>query len=64
MSATIYTYEDCPERVEMTALGEVGPRYLCNCGQCPEPDPTPAQLQAKVDWAWLDSHHWLVSSES
>lgn len=64
MTAATYTYEECPQRADVTMLGEAGPKYVCGCGRCPQPDPTPAQLHAAVDRAWLAGHRWLGSAES
>jgi hypothetical protein len=42
----------CPRPVEVTAWDDLakGERHwLCGCGFCPQPDPTPAELQRRVD---------------
>lgn len=68
-----FSYEDCPDRVEVTSYDSIvvtpytppeawqefrdrqttrpGRQWLCGCGRCPVPDPTPAELQQKIDHA-------------
>jgi hypothetical protein len=47
-----YTYDGpCPQPAEVTTLVDLanGERHwICGCGFCPEPDPTPEQLQQRV----------------
>lgn len=42
----------CPSPAEVTSFSDLanGQRYwVCGCGFCPQPDPTPAELQQRVD---------------
>lgn len=42
----------CPQPAEITNYGDLARgerRWLCGCGFCPEPDPTPDELQRRVD---------------
>jgi hypothetical protein len=42
----------CPRPAEVTTWDDLarGERHwLCGCGFCPQPDPTPAELQQRVD---------------
>lgn len=44
----------CPSPAEVTTWSDLanGERHwICGCGFCPEPDPTPAELQRRVDQA-------------
>lgn len=54
-------YEDCPDRVEIRAFDSTVVRYLCGCSRCPRPDPTPTELQARIDRAWIEGNLGLVS---
>ncbi|HEV2929369.1 MAG TPA: hypothetical protein VGW74_11810 [Propionibacteriaceae bacterium] len=47
------TYEDCPDRTELRTFDGKPVRYLCGCGHCPVPDPTPRELHARVDREWI-----------
>lgn len=46
-------YEDCQDRVIILEFGGKPVTYLCGCGHCPRPDPTPGEFRAKVDREWI-----------
>lgn len=44
--------EQCSNPVDVSTMDQLpGSGTVCGCGQCPEPDPTPAELQRRVDQA-------------
>ena len=61
LSRQYYYDGPCPQPAEVTNFEELGRQekhWLCGCGFCPEPDPTPEQLQARVD-----AQRWRMASE-
>lgn len=56
--------ENCRNPVDVSTPGQgPGTEYVCGCTACPEPDPTPAELQAKVDRAWWATQREAAASE-
>lgn len=50
-AAAAHVAEHCSHPVDVTQLGQTEPEYLCGCRKCPQVDPTPQQLQRRVDEA-------------
>lgn len=48
-AAEAHVRDHCANPLEVTTWGEPDSRWLCGCARCPRPDPTPAQLQRRVD---------------
>lgn len=49
-----------PDRIEITAFGDVVPRYLYQRSCCPPP-PTADQLADQAHTDWLARHHRLAT---
>jgi hypothetical protein len=41
---------ECDNPVDVSTLDQIpGTEWICGCGRCPEPDPSPEELQRRVD---------------
>lgn len=57
--AAEHVRQHCPRKADVSTLGQrPGSVYLCGCGTCPEPDPTPEQLMDRIE-----RQRWRVASE-
>lgn len=50
--AQAHIRDHCPERHDVSRFGQgSGTEWLCGCGRCPTPDPTPEEYRRKVEEA-------------
>lgn len=58
-AAQAHVREHCPARYDVSSFDQgPGTEWLCGCGRCPTPDPTPEEFRRKVeDAAWKAATH-------